>query len=138
MIYLTSIYFFVLLAVNFADISCTWNLTSISNLTVIFLIPLLSSNSAKTWVRNYLPTSDTIFLLQRKIANTLCWPISRETKSFTSLTHDGVKPCIIRKIFPEKFAPTKVWSKISHGDESTSSQTSNYFLCIFSGKLFFL
>ena len=138
MIYLTGIYFFVLLAVNFADISSTCNSPPIFNLTVIFLIPLLPSNSAKIWVSNYLLTSDTIFFLQRKISITLCWPTSRETKSFlTSLTRD-IKRCIIRKLFPQEFVPTKVWSKISHGDESTSSQTSNYFLCIFSGKLFFL
>ena len=60
------------------------------------------------------------------------------TKGFlTSLTCDS-KPCIIRKIFPPEFIPTKVWSKISHGDKSTSYQTSNYFICIFSDKIFFL
>lgn len=43
------------------------------------------------------------------------------------------------KIFRKTFrTTTRVWSKISYGDESTSSQTFNYFLCIFSFLLFFL
>ena len=42
------------------------------------------------------------------------------------------------RILPREFSSKKLWSKISHGHEPTRSHTSTYFLCIFSGKLFFL
>ena len=61
----------------------------------------------------------------------------RDTKGlFTLLTSDA-KPCRLFswRNFP---AATRVWIKINYGDESTSSQTFNYFLCMFSRKSLFL
>ena len=37
-------------------------------------------------------------------------------------------------MFSQEFSPKKTWSKISHGNKSTSSQTSTYFLFIFLGE----
>ena len=64
----------------------------------------------------------------------------RDTKSFLTLLTRGVKPCrLLGKSFTKNIpATTRVWSKISCGDEWTSSQAFSYFLCIFSGKTFFL
>ena len=102
------------------------------NLSVtIFLIPLLPSSSVKISFSNTLLASETTFRFKSKISIALCWPISRDTKNlFTLLTID-VKPC---RLFSWKnfIAATRVWSKINYGEESTSSQTFNYFLCMFS------
>ena len=123
----------------FAEISSTCNsLTPRFNLSIIiFLIPLLPSSSVKISFRNTLLVSETAFHLAGKLSIAWCWPISRDTKSLFTLLASGVKPCRLfsRKNFP---AATRVWSKINYGDESTGSQTFNYFLCILSGKSFFL
>ena len=142
------IYFFVLSVVSFADTSCACNSPRF-NMSVIFLILMLPSTSAKISFSNSQLISEVIFLLTVKISNALCWSKSRHTKSFfTSITR-GIKPCIIRKLFLQEFSfrnyppsplplAMRVQSRISHDDESTCSQTSNYFFCIFSGKTFFL
>ena len=123
----------------FAEISSTCNSpTPRFNLSVIiFLIPLLPSSSVKTSFSNTLLVSETTFHLTAKLSIALCWPTSRDTKSLFTLLASGVKPCRLfsRKNFP---AATRVWSKMNYSDESTSSQTFNYFLCMFSGKSFFL
>ena len=69
--------------------------------------------------------------------------IPRDTKSFLTLLTRGVKPCrLLEKIFPEEFPrnhkSAEQENKISYDDEWTSSQTFNYFLCIFSSKNYFL
>ena len=104
---------------------------------IIFLIPLLPSSSVKISFRNTLLVPETTFYLTTKLSIALCWPISRDSKSFLTLLTSGGKPCKLfsRKNFP---AATRVWSKINYGDESTGSQTFNYFLCVFSGKSIFL
>ena len=121
----------------FAGIASTCNSPRFNLSVIIFLIPLLPSNSVKISFSNTLLVSEAAFHSTAKISIALCWPISRDTKSlFTSLTSD-VKPCWLfsRKNFP---AATRVSTKINYGDKSTSSQTFNYFLCMFSGKSFFL
>ena len=66
--------------------------------------------------------------------------IPKDTKSFlTWLLHvasnsAGYYKNISRKDFP---ATTRVWSRISYGDEWTSSQVSNHFLPFFQAKQFF-
>ena len=85
-IYLQS---FVLSTVNFVDIPYTCNSPRF-NLSVIFSVGLLLSNSAKTSFNNYLQISEIVPVLTAKIFNGLCWPISRETKSFLSLHRNSM------------------------------------------------
>ena len=105
---------------------------------IIFLIPLLPSSSAKISFCNTLLISKKTFHFTTKIPIALCWSIDIETLILTLLTR-SVKPCrILGKSFTKNIpATTRVWSKISYGDEWTSSQAFSYFLCIFSGKTFF-
>ena len=104
-LYLIGIYFFVLWAVNFADVSSTYNSPRFK-LSVIFLIGLLPSNFAKISlcffndVWNYSPFSDA-----------LCWLISWDTKRFFTLFTRGIKPCIIGKIFREYFPERNFFQK---------------------------
>ena len=79
--------------------------------------------------------------LQNKISIPLCWPIDLETlKVFSLCLQVASKPAAYKNKFSGKNFPTttRLWSKISYGDEKNSSQAFNYFLCIFSGKTFFL
>ena len=78
-----SIYFFVLSAVNFADILSTCNSPRF-NLLVIFLIELLLSHSAKISFSNSSLISEIVLLCTAKSSNALWWPTSAETKSFLS------------------------------------------------------
>ena len=45
-----------------------------------------------------------MFLSTAKISKALCWPISRDTKSFLTLLTRGVKLCIIKKHFSTKIS----------------------------------
>ena len=66
--------------------------------------------------------------------------IPKDTKSFlTWLLYVASNPASYWKRFSRNKSPatTRVWSKISYGDEWTSSQTFNHFLCIFRGKTCF-
>ena len=121
----------------FAGIASTCNSPRFNLSVIIFLIPLLQSSSVKISFSNTLLVSETTFHFTAKISIALCWPISRDTKSLSTLFTSGVKPCwlFLRKNFP---AATSLSSKINYGDESTSSQAFNYFLCMFSGKSFFI
>ena len=97
------IYFFVLSVVSFADTSCACNSPRF-DMSVIFLILMLPSTSAKISFSNSQLISEVIFLFTAKISNALCWSKTRHTKSFfTSITR-GIKPCIIRKLFLQEFS----------------------------------
>ena len=131
------IYLYFLPYLIFTEISSTYNSPRFNLSVIIFLIPLIPSSSIKIPFSNTLLAPETTFHFIAKISIALCWSISRDTKSlFNSLT-SGVKPCRLfsRNSFP---AATRVWSKIYCSDESVSSQTFNYFLCMFSGRSFFL
>ena len=101
----------------FAEIWFTCNLRRFNLSVIIFLIPLLSSNSLKILFSNTLLVSETTFHFTVKISIVLFWPTSRDTKSLFTLLTSGVKPwrLFLRKIFP---AATRAWSKINYGDES--------------------
>ena len=60
-------------------------------------------------------------------------------KIFSLHLHMALNPPGYYKKFSWQNFPTTtwVWSNISYTDEWTSSQTFNYFLCIFLGKTFF-
>ena len=122
----------------FAETSSTCSSPRFNLPVTIFLIPLLPSSSVKILFSNTaVLVSKTTFHFTAKISIALCWLISRDTKSLLTWLTSGVKPSRLfsRKNFP---ATTRAWSKINYGDESTSSQIFNYFLCMFSGKSFFL
>ena len=114
----------------------------VTNLSVIiFLIPLLSSSSAKISFSNTLLISKT-FHFTAKISIALCQPIYLGTlKVFSLRLHvAGVKLCkLLEKIFsPKNFpATTRVWSNISYGNEWTSSQTFNSLFAFSWTKHFF-
>ena len=111
-------------------ISSTCNLPRFNLSVVIFLILLLSSDSAKKWFKRFWLISETIFLFTAKISNALRRPTSRDIKSFLTSLIRGVKPYIIERFSGKKFpATTRAW---------TSFQTFNFFLFIFSGKIFFI
>ena len=131
------IYFHFLPYLIFAEISSSYNSPRFNLSVIIFLIPLIPSRSVKIPFSNTLLAPEITFHFIAKISIALCWSISRDTKSlFNSLT-SGVKSCRLfsRNSFP---AATRVWSKIYCSDESVSSQSFNYFLCMFSGRSFFL
>ena len=124
----------------FANMWSTCN-SSRSNMSVrISIIRLLRSNSAKISFSNTLLISKKIFLFTTTISIALYWSWDvgkylETLRIFSLCSHLVSNPALLEKIFPQAFS-RKVWSKISYGDESTSSQTLNYFLCIFSGKTF--
>ena len=120
-----------------AEISSTCNSPRFNLSVITFLIPLLHKSSVKISFSNTLLVSETTFHFTAKISIALCCSTSKDTKSMLTLLTSGVKPCRLfsRKNFP---AATRMWSEINYGGESTSSQAFNYFLCMFSGKPFFL
>ena len=126
----------------FAEISSTCNLqTPRFDLSVIiFLTPLLSSSSVKISFSYTLLVSETTFHFTAKISNALCYIVRylpRDTKGLFNFVISGVKPCRFLFFSPKNSpAATRVWSKINYGDESTSSQTFNYSLCMFCGSHF--
>ena len=101
---------------NVADISSTFNSTRF-NMSVIFLIGLLLSNSLKISSSNPIVISEIVLLFTEKVSNASCWPISRETKSFLSSLTRGIISLHsknFREDFSHKnFCVQKVWSKIN-------------------------
>ena len=137
MIYHIGIYLFVFSAVNFADISSTSTSPRFS-LSVIFLIGLVLSASVKISFSNSVLISEIALVLTAKFSNVLCYPISREAKSFLSSLNRGVIS-LHSKIFRQKFSrmnfvPQKRGAKLvtvaNHIPPSTSyaySQTECFF-----------
>ena len=82
-------YFFVLSAVNFADILSTYKSPRL-NLSIKFLIGLPLSHFTKISYGNSLLISEIVLLFIVKITNTSCWSISRETKGFLSSLIRGI------------------------------------------------
>ena len=121
----------------FAEVSFTCNLRRFNLSVIIFLIPLLSSNSLKILFSNTLLVPETTFHFRAKISIVLFWPTSSDTKSLFTLLTSGVKPwrLFLRKIFP---AATRAWSKINYGDESNCFPDLQLIFCMLSGKSFFL
>ena len=127
-------------AVILADLSSTCNSPRLNLLVIIFIIRLLSSNSAKISFSNPLLIPEKIFLFPVKISNALC--LSRDvgqyldTLNFSQFAYTCCQTLHDQKIVSEKNirATTRVRSKICYGDEWTSFQTFNCFLCIFSDK----
>ena len=137
LIYVTGIYFFVLSAVNFAEIPPIWN-SSKFNLLVIFLIVSIKfCKNIIQWLFTDLWNS-TLFYSE----NLLCTMLAniQRYERFPQFLHMSYHiaglETLPSRMFPQEFSPKKIWSKISHGDKSTSSQTSTYFLFIFLGKKF--
>ena len=127
-------------AVILADLSSTCNSPRLNLSVIIFIIRLLSSNSAKISFSNPLLIPEKIFLFPVKISNALC--LSRDvgqyldTLNFSQFAYTCCQTLHDQKIVSEKNirATTRVRSKIWYGDEWTSFQTFNCFLCIFSDK----
>ena len=82
-------YFFVLSAVNFADILSTYKSPRL-NLPIKFLIWLPLSHFTKISYGNSLLISEIVLLFIMKIINTSCWSMSRETKGFLSSLIRGI------------------------------------------------
>ena len=81
------------------------------NLSLIFLIVLFLSNSAKISFVYFLLISETVLLVTAKISNTLCWPISIETKSFFYFLARGIIS-LHQAIFLQEFSPQKCRAKL--------------------------
>ena len=131
-------WYIVLLAIH-EDLICHWQCQSYYSQSHC----LLPSNFAKISFINTLLIFETTFHLTAKISIALCWPIYLKTLKVFSLGFYTWRQIlrVIRKKFPRRISPQPecgMWSKISYGDEWTSSQTFNHFFCIFSGKTFFL
>ena len=109
LVHLIGIYFFVISAVMFADISYVCSSRRF-NLSVIFLIGLIPSKSAKISVTNSLLISETVFLFTAKISNALCWIISREVKIFSFTLHVSSHLCI-KNIFHKNLPTQKCGAK---------------------------
>ena len=130
----------MLSAVISADLSSTCNSPRFNLSVIIFIIRLLSSNSAKISFSNLLLIHEKIFVFPVKISNALCLfrdvgqyldtlNFSQFANSCCQTLHDQ------KKVFRKNFRATaRVRGKISYGDEWTSSQTFNCFLWIFSDK----
>ena len=117
----------------FAEISSTWNSPRFNMSVIIFLISLLPSGCVKTSFSNILLVSETTFLFTAKISIALCWPISRDTKSFFTLLTLLVQfACNTRVIvdassnppvFNVKIAVTKTKQTLHH---QTNKQTLHH------------
>ena len=96
---------------NFADISSSCNSPRF-NLSVVFLIRLLQSNSSKISFSISLLISLIIFLFYSENLKCIIWLISRETKSFLSCLHVAPTPTLLEKFSCKYFAPQKCEAKL--------------------------
>ena len=82
-----------------------------------------------------------IFLLfTAKISNALCWPISRDIKSFVNLFTRDVKPCIIRKNVPARIYAQlqECVVRLVTVTSQPASRTSTASFAVSQAKCFFL
>ena len=116
-------FYIVFAAVILADLSSTCNSPRLNLSVIIFIIRLLSSNSAKISFSNPLLIPEKIFLFPVKISNALC--LSRDvgqyldTLNFSQFANSCCQTLHDQKeVFRKNFrATTRVWSKISYGDK---------------------
>ena len=111
MIYLTDKYFFVYSAVNFADISSTCNSPRFNLLSVVFLIWLLPSNTAKYHSVFLYWSLKLYFFLQRKISNALGQYLET-LKIFSLRLHAASHSAWLEKFSCKSFPQQKCGAKL--------------------------